>query len=77
MLNKIDKSLLASLVTTDSFSALKNLVEELSVKWGSQQLLGEDEFHYLKVAFERDGKIKGLKELLEHIENLYKVINQK
>lgn len=72
MLSKIDKVLLAGLVRSDMFQALRNLVDEMILNWNNKPVVGDTEFTYLKASLERDWKAIGARRIIDEIESLYK-----
>ena len=70
MLTKRDTGLLANLWHSDAYRVLIDMSVELQKKWQAEQGTGETEFQYLKSCLIRDGKIEGVRALLNEIERL-------
>lgn len=69
-MNKQDASLLHQLSIGREYEAMRRLADDMIANWTNQVSTGETEFQYLKNALERDGKIMGLRALLNEIERI-------
>ncbi len=64
----MQSSILKVFATSREYEAVKILADEMIKNWIQQMPTGENEFHYLKNSFERDGKMQGVRALLQEIE---------
>jgi len=70
MLTKPQRSQLRNLLASNEYKTLLALRDNMIVNWNNHIPIGDSEFEYLRSAFERDGKMKGLKSFFDEIEQL-------
>ncbi|OGJ58628.1 hypothetical protein A2635_04015 [Candidatus Peribacteria bacterium RIFCSPHIGHO2_01_FULL_51_9] len=61
---------LSVLWRSNAWKSLVSLTEELIADWHRQQGVGTSEFEYLKSCLIRDGKIEGVRAMMNEIERL-------
>jgi hypothetical protein len=54
---------------SDDFEAVIKLSAEIMDKWHNDNVIGKDQFETLKLLFIREGKLQGLREFLNALEN--------
>jgi len=64
-----NSALLRKLQTDETFTALTKLYGECLAKWDSESPVRDNEYETLKALFIGEGKIQGLKEFFQLIEN--------
>jgi hypothetical protein len=67
-MQEITRKQLIKILHSDDFDALIKLYAEVTEKWQSENCIGDTEFQTLKKLFFREGKIQGLREFFDILE---------
>ena len=69
-MDKITERQLHMLVKSDNWDSIHNFVEVIIKKWNNVPIKAEDEFNTLYNLAHRDGKIEGLREFINSLEEI-------
>lgn len=69
ILNKSEKQAIKSLIGDKRFDVLLKFYEAMLEKWKAETGIGFNEFDTLKLTFMKEGKINGLKNFFDELEN--------
>jgi hypothetical protein len=70
MIDNLLKKSLEKLVRSNEYESIIKLYSQVIDKWNSESTIGDNEFETLKKTFIKEGKVQGLKDFFEIIENI-------
>lgn len=69
MIQEITRKQLIKILHSNEFESVIKLYAETIEKWQNENCIGDTEFQTLKKLFFREGKIQGLREFINILEN--------